>query len=337
MRNCLTILAAILTMALLFVALANSNPATAQTGDTPTPFPTIERHGNFSAEDLAAALAAKKKAQQYPNMDSNLNRIVQQVETGQFTAQAAAESAPVHSGASVAVTLNITEGYADAIAAYLSDNGASPRNIGVDYIEAYVPVSLLPEASQQEGVISVRTIIPPQPAQGAVVSEGSAAHGAPAWHAAGVRGQGVKIGIIDTGFEGFASLMGTELPSLVEARCYIDIGVFNSSLSSCDNSNESTHGTAVTETAFDIAPDSTYYISNPISFGDLQTAVQWMVTQDVDVINYSVSYYWDGPGDGTSPFGDSPLRNVDTAIASGITWVTAAGNEAESTWFGSSN
>ena len=216
MRNVwLTVTAAALAMALLYAALANGKHAAAQTPDTPTPFPTIEQRGNFSAEDLAAALAAKKKAQQYPNMDSNLNRIVQQVETGQFTAQAAAERArPSISGASVAVTLYITEGYADAISDYLTDNGGDPRNIGVDYIEAYIPVSLLPAASQQEGVISVRTIIPPQPAQGAVVSEGVAAHGAPAWHTAGIKGQGVKIGVIDDpALRASAALMGTELPS----------------------------------------------------------------------------------------------------------------------------
>ena len=337
MKLWLTVTAAIFAMALLFAALANGNYAAAQTPDTPTPVPTTEQPGNFSAEDLAAALASKKKGQPYPNMDSNLNRILQQIETGRFTAQAAAASVPIHREESVAVTLYITEAYADAIAAWLTDNGADPRNIGVDYIEAYVQVSLLAEASQQEGVISVRTIIPGQPAQGTVVSEGAAAHGAPAWHAAGIKGQGVKIGIIDTGFQGFISLMGTELPTTVQARCYTDIGVYNSNLSRCDNSNESKHGTAVTETAFDIAPESTYYISNPISFGDLQTAVQWMVTQHVDVINYSVGDFWDGPGDGTSPFGDSPLRNVDTAVASGITWVNVAGNEAESTWFGSSS
>ena len=244
---------------------------------------------------------------------------------------AAAGSAPIHREQSVAVTLYIEEGYADAISAYLSDNGASPRNTGADYIEAYIPVSLLPQASQQEGVHSIRTIIPPQPAQGVVVSEGAAAHGALAWHAAGVKGQGVRIGIIDTGFEGFGSLMGTELPASVEARCYTDIGVFTSSLSGCENDDE--HGTAVAEASFDIAPEATYYISNPVSYGDLQTAVNWMVEHDVDVINHSVFRPWNGPGDGTSPFSDSPLRTVGTAVAGGITWVNAAGNGAMDTWF----
>ena len=159
------------------------------------------------------------------------------------------------------------------------------------------------------------------------------AHGVPAWYLAGVRGQGVKIGIIDTGFEDFSKLLGTELPSTVQARCYIDIGVFSLSLSDCEV-NEDVHGTAVTETVFDIASKATYYISNPHSQGDLQTAVNWMIEQNVDVINMSLGWAWDGPGDGTSPFSTSPLKSVDIAVANGITWVNAAGNHAEHTWFG---
>ena len=153
-------------------------------------------------------------------MDSNLNQIIQQVETGQATAQAAAANAPLHSEESVAVTLHITVGYANAIVEYLETNGVSPRNVGSDYIEAYVPVSLLPEVSTQEGVISIRTIVPPQPAQETVVSQGASVHGATAWHDAGYKGQNIKVGIIDVGFQDYSSHMGTELPDLVEVRCY---------------------------------------------------------------------------------------------------------------------
>ena len=137
----------------------------AQTPDTPTPVVTAVPDDDVGVQDLTL-LEGKLNPPKYPNMDSNLNRIVQQVESGQATARAAAANAPLHSEESVAVTLYITEGYADAIVEYLETNGVSPRNVGSDYIEAYIPVSLLPEASTQEGVISIRTIIPPQPRTG---------------------------------------------------------------------------------------------------------------------------------------------------------------------------
>ena len=296
---------------------------------TATPAPQIE--------DLPP-LDDKINPPKYPILDSNLNGIVEQAESGQFTAQAAAANAPLHHDVSVAVTLYITEGYAARISAYLEFNGGDPRNVGIDYIEAYVPVFLLPEVSRQEGVVSIRTIIPPQPAQGSTVSEGVAAHAVPAWHAAGYRGRGVKIGIIDTGFEGFAALQGTELPSTVEALCFTDIGVSTLNLADCTDSDDGEshrkHGTAVGEAIFDIAPEATYFISNTSSYSDLITSVNWMIEHNVDVINHSVGWTWQGPGDGTSPFSNAVFVGVNAATAGGITWVNSAGNDAQSTWFG---
>jgi subtilisin family serine protease len=330
-------LVVVVSTALLFAMLYGDGSAQAQTADTPTPEATAESGDEFGDQQLPP-IEGKLNPPKYPNMDSNLNRIAQQAQSGQFTAQAAA-SAPVHIGASVAVTFYITEGYAQGVWDWLEENGASPRNIGADYIEAYVPVSLLPTASELEGVISVRAIIPPQPAQGVVVSEGVAAHGVPAWHAADLKGQGVKIGVIDGSFEGFEDLMGTELPTIVQAKCYIELGISTDIIKDCTNNiyNElgRKHGTAVTEAIFDIAPEATYFIANIQSYGDLLDAVEWMASQDVDVVNMSVGFTFDGPGDGTSPYSHSPLRVVDIAVAGGITWVNAAGNGARTNWFGS--
>ena len=328
------VLSAAASLALLLILVAGSDSIVqAQTPDTPTPEAT-QGPGDWDGVENLPPIEGKRNPPAYPNMDSTLNRIVQQVETGQNAAQAAAANAPLSSDESVAVTIYVTEGFAAAIVAFLESNGASPRNVGTDYIEAYVPVSLLPDTSAQEGVISVRTIIPPQPAQGTTSSEAASAHGATAWHSAGFKGQGVRIGIIDIGFSGFRGLMGSELPSSVEARCYTDVGVFTHNLADCDNADTSSHGTAVTEAAFDIAPEATYYIANPKSYGDLAVAGDWMIDHDVDTINYSVGQIWSGPGDGTSPFSDSPLKTVDAAVSGGITWVNAAGNEATATWHG---
>ena len=127
------------------------------------------------------------------------------------------QNAPIHSGASRrsnaiyngglrrlhSQTTSLTTAATHAISAWTTSKRTSPYRCS-------------PEASQQEGVISVRTITPPQPAQGTVISDGVAAArrillGTPP----DVRGQGVKIGIIDTGFESFQTLMGTELPTTV--------------------------------------------------------------------------------------------------------------------------
>ena len=57
-----------------------------------------------------------------------------------------------------------------------------------------------------------------------------------------------------------------------------------------------------------------------------------MTSEGVSVIAYALGDYFDGPGDGTSPFGDSPLNTVNRAVDEGAVWVSAAGNEARSAW-----
>ena len=129
--------------------------------------------------------------------------------------------------------------------------------------------------------------------------------------------------------------MGNELPSTVQARCYTSLGKFTRFLENCENSIlGNSHGTRVAEAVIDIAPDAALYIATPWSLGDLQTTTDWMVSQGVSVIVQSVTYAYDGPGDGTSPFSNSALRAIDRAVAGGSVWVNSAGNNGQSTWFG---
>ena len=336
-------LAVAVSAALLFTMLtgADGTRVEAQTEDTPTPAPTATAAPDGTEETDANAdsgseseQSGKADAPKYGNMDSVLNGLVQQVERGISTARSAASTAPLNDDESVAVSLFIEEDYVEDVREYLDNNGASVRNVGEDYIEAYVPVSLLGSASQQEGVTSVNTIIPPQPAQETLTSDAVAVHGADIWHAARLKGEGTKIGIIDTGFVGFQDLMDIELPAggKVYALCFTDLGTLSQDINDCETFSD--HGSAVTEAAYDIAPEATYYIANPGSWGDLRTTTIWMASEGVDVINHSVGWLWSGPGDGSSRIGTSPLNTVHRAVARDITWVNAAGNNATSTWSG---
>ena len=195
-----------------------------------------------------------------------------------------------------------------------------PANVGDDYVEAYVPVTLLTDLAGQAEVIRIDAIIPP--VADTVVSQGAEVHNAPLWNGRGYSGSGVKVGVIDGGFEGFTELMGTELPGAVVARCYSAVGAFSGNLANCEQ--DSIHGTAVAETIIDIARDAELYIANPTSKGDLRATTDWMVANGVQVINMSLAWTWDGPGDGTSPYSDSPLNTVNKAVAGGAVWVNAA-------------
>ena len=338
---------AIATLAALVVTLAVALPGVSADGGEDG------KRDDYS-HDQAPPIPDKGELN-YPNLGSHLDQLLTSVEEGQATSLDAAGYTPVHSGASVAVTIYLS-GNVDDVVTFLEENGGDPRNVGEDYIEAYVPVTLLGQLSQQPGVARVREIVPPQPAQTMqqIIGHGPAVHGSQAWNQAGYSGQGVKVGIIDTGFTGFDSLRGTELPTMVVARCYTDVGVFTQDLADCEAAPNVTkvrppqcldyvrrraasgdsHGTIVAESLIDIAPGVELYIANPYSPGDLQATAAWMASQGVSVINQSVGWTFDGPGDGTSPISASPLNTVDLAVASDVTWVNAAGNSADDTWLG---
>ena len=325
--------------ALLLMMLTGTDRTrvSAQTGDTPTPAPTVTPVDDGSGQIEIRDVQEKSNPPKYGNMDSMLNDLAQQVEDGVVSAEAAASSAPISDDESVAVTIHMEAGYADTVEQYLEDNGASPGNVGEEYIEAYVPVTLLGSLSQQDGVITVSTIIPPKPLEEGFVGPGVAIHGADVWHLAGLKGEGVKIGVLDVGYLGFQELMGVEVPSEenVHALCFNELGSPTEELRHCEI--DSIHGTAVVETLYDIAPNATYYIANLTTPGDMRKAVEWMASHDVELINMSAGWTWSGPGDGTSPLEFSPLNTADYAAENGILWVNAAGNEGGSNWIGPYN
>ena len=213
-----------------------------------------------------------KTPPQYPNLDSNLNRLVDEASSAQETRSADGGASPT--AEPVLVTFYIEPERVADVHEYLETNDIFVRNVGEDYIEAHVLPSMLGVASEQPGILRVDTVIPPRPAQSQnrVISQGVGLHGADAWHNVGYRGASVKVGIIDGGFERFRQLQqGGELPSNVVARCYFD-GPRQPTSRIADCELDGYHGTAVAETLIDVAPNVDLYIANPYSLGDFRTA-----------------------------------------------------------------
>ena len=303
----------------------------AQQGGVPTPTPSTEIEPR---SEQVPRLYGKVNPPEYDGMTFLLNEIVRSYESGDLTARAAARTAPLHRERSVAVTFHVEAEYVRNVWDYLQSNDIPAREPLADehFIEAEVPISLLAEVSQQPGVVVVKPIVPPRPAQFSVGGQGAAAHGARDWHSAGYTGQGVKVGVIDLEFQEFSRLQGTELPSSVQARCFTSSLSSSSLLSDC--ASRGPHGTAISEVLYETAPGAAFYISRIVSKGTARSAFQWMLSQDVDVITTSVHWLWDGPGDGTSPYTDSPLNSVSAAVSGGSVVTIAAGNEGRATWFG---
>ncbi len=159
---------------------------------------------------------------------------------------------------------------------------------------------------------------------GTYTTEGLAVINGPAWHSAGFQGSGIKVAIIDAGFQGYSSLLGSDLPASVIVKNFVD--------GETDGQVDGTtpHGAACAEIVFDIAPQATMYLGKVGTNIDLQEAVAWAKTNGVDVISTSVGWYNISPGDGTGFFANL----VQDARSNGILWTTSAGLDRETHWGG---
>ena len=160
-----------------------------------------------SGESVTLSTPPSKTMLSYPALGSRLDSLVARVESGETSASEAGMQSPISLGDSVAVSITVMGDPVKAIS-FLEENGADTRNVVENYIEAYVPVPLLASLSEQTGVARVRELVPPHPAYGGVTSQGVAEHGSIPWNEEGYRGQNIKIGIIDVGFEGLGDLLG---------------------------------------------------------------------------------------------------------------------------------
>jgi hypothetical protein len=204
----------------------------------------------------------------------------------------------------------------------LAAGGTFERSAG-NLVLATLPVSALETVASSSEVNVIRRPRAPTPFQ--TTSEGVNAIGAATWHAAGRKGQGVKIAILDVGFQDYEYLMGSELPNIPASH----VRSFSGDISG----NSETHGTGVAEIVYDIAPNADFYLVNFSNDVELENAVQWLIDEHVDVINTSWGYPCGGPLNGTGFVNGL----VQRAAAAGIIWVTAAGNFAQQHWSGTFN
>lgn len=143
-------------------------------------------------------------------------------------------------------------------------------------------------------------------------------------------GQGIKIGIIDFGYQGYTNLQNQGVvPKAVSQKTFNGNTVTNT----LTTNQGSPHGTAVAEIIYNLAPRATYYLAQVgpgnggANEGDILSAMKWLRDQGVHIINFSGGGHY-GPKDGT----DTQSRLIDTFSSEGILWVNASGNEGNEYW-----
>jgi hypothetical protein len=273
--------------------------------------PAFDFGGNFNGTNLGDLLPEKGN----PKLDSTLNSLISgrgnsantmtfsgESDTGEPTIRVIIESMP---GAESAA--------AEAVRA--------AGTLEIEYnglLQVNLPVSVLAALADNENISFIRL---PYEFQPCVMSEGVSLINATSWQNAGYTGAGVKIGILDGGFAGYQTLQSQgELPASITTHWSTSLGGPGSSI----------HGAACAEIIYDIAPDASYYFANCSTDLEYPDAVNWLISQHVDIISSSGGFMALGPGDGTGPID----QVVDLTYNAGIFWSQSAGNYAQQHWSG---
>jgi hypothetical protein len=188
-------------------------------------------------------------------------------------------------------------------------------------IQHNLPLAALNILADDPSVRFVR--LPLKPVLLDYISEGVSYIGADSWRNLEPyrNDKGAKICILDAGFGGYTSLLGTELPSSVTARSFRADGDIFAGIA---------HGTACAEIVHDVAPKAKLYLVNFETDVEQHNALSWLRGQGVQVISYSLGWFNAGAGDGTGPI----CEDVENANNLGIAWASAAGNNAVNHWDG---
>jgi len=226
----------------------------------------------------------------------------------------------------VRMTLELDTTDTGQLVASLEEHGIVVTTVSGNLIDISIPVGILRaslesdqpgrmfmEISGLEHIMRIRLPVPAQNDVGAVETEGVGVIGAYEWHTAGFTGAGIKIGVLDVGFDGYKDLLGTELPANVLAKSFIaGLEIDQTGI---------VHGSAVAEIVHDVAPDAELVFADYQTVAEKQAAVDWLISQGVNMITSSTGSTF-GRRDDKGP----NAVMVNQIYDQGILWVNSSGN-----------
>jgi len=274
-----------------------------------------EDHPTYREMQSLSPGAVERNTLIAPKVESQLSQLVHA--SASEGLREASQDAGVHIQEDmIRVVVSCIEEDALQVVDVIEDSGATVEAIWRGLIQCLVLPEMVENLALTESVVSVSL---PDFSFPCTQSQGLELIEADEWHTAGLNGTGLKIGVLDSGFAGYASLLGTELPGSVATRWPISGG-----------SGTSVHGTACAEIVHDLAPGASLYLARYDGSVDWQTAAQWLIDQEVDVISCSIGWLGTGPRDGTSYI----CAPIEAARDAGILWSQSSGNSAQRHWMG---
>lgn len=193
-------------------------------------------------------------------------------------------------------------------------------------LKARLPLRHLREIAQLSGISFIRRPYTSRPLRHIDYTTGTLPTGALLFHSYGFRGQGIKVAVIDAGFQGLSEAM---------RKGWIEPGVIYATKDYGGRGLEmgSDHGTRVARIVHEMAPEAQLVLMSLGEEGtevELENAVRDAIRLGVRVINHSLGWFDTNFGDGTGIVDEIARRAYD----SGILWVNAAGNQAAQHWTG---
>jgi subtilisin family serine protease len=153
--------------------------------------------------------------------------------------------------------------------------------------------------------------------------------GVTTWHAAGYRGRGVKIAVLDSGFRGYRAHLGKALPDRVAVKSF----TFDGNLEARD----SQHGILCSEVIATLAPEAELLLANwePERPGQFLEAVTWAREQGARIVSCSVIMPSWSDGEGHGPVHETLARLLGPGDgrSDGLCFASA-GNTAQRHWSG---
>jgi hypothetical protein len=149
------------------------------------------------------------------------------------------------------------------------------------------------------------------------------------WHAAGYRGHGLKIAVLDSGFRGYRDHLGQALPARVTARSFRHDGKLEA--------KDSQHGILCAEVIHALAPEAELLFANwePDSSETFLQAVGWARRQGARILSCSIIMpsWSDGEGGGTVHAALARILGTGGDMGD-LLCFACAGNTAQRHWTG---
>lgn len=287
------------------------------------------------AQDLPPVTAVVKKV--HPKLPSVLQELF-----GEFSQDPARGRAFLHE------RLHPKQFVGDSVRLILWPQGMRPANIPKGILQALgatveaespsllqvlVPIpKLILVADQLPGVqfIGLPSLPDPSdvPIQAQAISEGVTKTGANSYHSNGITGSGVRVAIIDLGFQNIqAAISNGEFgsPHKIDPSCTKNYITNTTGIAAVDTGGTD-HGVSVAHVVHSMAPGASLCLKLIGTLTHLENAKNDAKAEGVRVINHSVGWvnldsYYDGTG--------TIDAFVNDAFNNNILWTNAAGNYAD--------